>query len=240
MTDTCHSVTSGARVLVLAGTTVGVIVIGIGGRLAMFVLRVTSSDHVRGATSDDGFVIGRFTLSGTYNLLMLGAAVGIVGAAIFRCVRPWLLGPGWFRTGTVALATGAVGGSMLLHADGIDFTLLGPTWLAIALFVALPTIFGGAICWTVERVGRDGQATEATSYWALPAMLVVGFPATAVVLVPTVAVLSAWTAIRDRRVIRVMASSTPVGLILRAAWLAIALLGLIALLDDIAEIGAAT
>lgn len=62
------------RLLIVAGITTGVLVVGVGSRLAMFALRLTSPEHVRGITSDDGFVIGRFTLSGTYNLLALGAA----------------------------------------------------------------------------------------------------------------------------------------------------------------------
>ena len=71
------------RVLVVAGVPVGVLVIGVGSRLAMFLLRLTSPDRVNGIRSDDDFLIGRFTLGGTYNLLMLGAAVGIVAR---RCL----------------------------------------------------------------------------------------------------------------------------------------------------------
>lgn len=60
-----------------------VVVVGVGSRLAMFVLRLTSPDNAHGVVNDDGFVIGQVTLSGTYNLLNLGAAVGVIGA-----VRP--------------------------------------------------------------------------------------------------------------------------------------------------------
>ena len=93
---------------------------------------------MRGVKSDDGFVIGQVTLAGTYNLLLLGAIVGIIGAAAYLMVAPWLIGPNWFRRLTTGLAAAAVVGSMLVHADGIDFTVLKPTWLAIGVFVALP------------------------------------------------------------------------------------------------------
>jgi hypothetical protein len=86
------------RVIVVAGISVGVVVGGVGSRVAMLVLRLTSPDHVRGVTSDDGFTIGRVTLSGTYNLLLLGAAVGIIGAAAYRVVAPWLIGRGGSAT----------------------------------------------------------------------------------------------------------------------------------------------
>ena len=131
--------------LALAGISTGVVVAGVGSRLAMLVLRLTSHPRVIGIQSDDDFTIGRFTLSGTYNLLVLGAAFGVIGAAVYQWVRPWLIGPQWFRYVTVGLACGAVVGSMLVHADGIDFRALTPTWLAIGLFVALPFLFGVAI-----------------------------------------------------------------------------------------------
>jgi len=76
----------------------------------MMLLRLTSPDAVRGIQSDDDFTIGRFTHAGTYNLLVLGAAIGITGAAVYQWVRPWLPGPWWFRRLTVALGSGVVVG----------------------------------------------------------------------------------------------------------------------------------
>ncbi len=81
------------RVLVVTGLSVGILAIGLGSRLAMFLLRLTSPDSVVGVTSDDGFTIGQFTLSGTYNLVTIGAAVGFIGAVAYVAVAPWLIGP---------------------------------------------------------------------------------------------------------------------------------------------------
>ena len=89
------------RIAVVAGVGVGILVIGMGSRLAMFLLRVTSPDHVIGVTTDDGFLVGRTTMAGTYNLITLGAAVGVIGALAYVAVAPWLIGPGWFRRLTV-------------------------------------------------------------------------------------------------------------------------------------------
>jgi hypothetical protein len=228
------------RTLVVAGIPVGVVVVGVGGRLAMFILRITSSGRVRGLESDDGFVIGRFTLGGTYNLLMLGAAVGILGAAAYQWVRPWLLGPRWFRLATVALAAGAVVGSMLIHSDGIDFRLLTPTALAIALFVALPAIFALATGLAVEHVERTARRTRSATTWIAPALLVIAFPAVLIVLLFASVVIMAWLAVRDTRPIRALASNAAAGLMARAAWLAIAVVGLAALVNDIVDISAAT
>jgi hypothetical protein len=159
----------GMRLLIVAGIPAGAILIGVGSRLAMLLLRVTSPKRVHGVLSDDGFTIGQVTLGGTYKLLQLGAAVGIIGAAAYRLVAPRLIGPMWFRRLTTGLASAAVVGSMLIHADGIDFTLLKPTWLAIGLFVALPGLFG-------TLVGRPTPSTARPSArpWMVSAGLIRG------------------------------------------------------------------
>ena len=225
------------RVLVVAGVPVGVLVVGVGSRLAMFLLRLTSPDRVNGIRSDDDFLIGRFTLSGTYNLLMLGAAVGIVAAGVYRLVRSWLIGPMWFRRVTTALAAGAVGGSILVHADGIDYRLLKPTWFAIALFVALPAAFGGVIGPVVDRVRSPESWTRSgRRVWALPVIALVPFPLAAFPLVFAVVVMTLLMALGELTVIDRIRASTSYRLVVRGAWLGIAVLGLIALIQDVVEI----
>jgi hypothetical protein len=227
--------------LVLAGIPIGVVVVGIGSRVAMLILRLTSDARVDGVESDDGFVIGRFTLGGTYNLLVIGAVVGIIGAAAYQWVRPWLIGPNWFRYATVAMASGAVVGSMLIHADGIDFRALTPTWLAIALFVALPASFAAAVAWTVDRLERPHSVIRrGRGRWWIGAVCVLLFPPTLVLLAISAVVVSLWLAARalwfdaDRR------APIAVALTIRALWLGIAVVGLLALVNDIREIAAVT
>ena len=48
-------------------------------------------------------------------------------------------------------------GSMLIHADGVDFTVLKPTWLAVGLFIALPALSALTIAAAVDRIGRPGS-----------------------------------------------------------------------------------
>lgn len=218
-------------VLIVAGIPTGVLVAGVGSRLAMLVLRATSPEAVVGVTSDDGFEIGRFTLGGTYNLLILGAVVGVIGAAAYRAVQPWLLGPAWFRRLTVAAGSGAVVGSMLIHADGIDFRLLKPTWLAVFLFVALPALFGAVIGVVVDRVSAN-VAEHGWRRWVLPTVLVAAFPPAIVVVGIAAAVLAAWVPVR-RGLKSTGGLPKVAGLGVRAAWLMIALLGLAALVGDV-------
>ncbi len=217
-------------VLVVAGIPTGVLVAGVGARLAMLVLRLTSPESVVGVTSDDGFEIGRFTLAGTYNLLVLGAVIGVIGAAAYRAVRPWLLGPAWFRRLTVAAGSGAVVGSMLIHGDGIDFRVLEPTWLAVGSFVALPALFGAVISVAVDRVSAIA-VSPGWRRWVLPIVLVVAFPPVMVVVGIAAVALAVWVPVR-----RVLESTGGLPQVarhgVRAAWLMISLLGLAALVAD--------
>ena len=218
-------------VLTVAGIPTGVVVAGIGSRLAMFILRLTSPDEVRGVTSDDGFEIGRFTLGGTYNLLVLGAAVGVIGAAAYRAVAPWLLGPAWFRRATVAAASGAVVGSILVHADGIDFHFLKPLWLAITLFVALPALFGAAIAVAVDRTA-DRPIPTGRRRCVVPALLMAAFPPVIPIVAVAGIVLLLWVPLR-REITAWGGVPTVVGLAIRMSWFAVAALGLVALVRDV-------
>lgn len=232
--DQFQRLIEGMRVLIVGGIPFGVVVVGVGSRLAMFLLRVTSSDRVVGLTSDDGFTIGRVTPEGTYNLLMLGAAVGIIGAGAYLMVKPWLIGPTWFRRLTTGLASAAVVGSMLVHADGIDFTLLKPTWLAIGLFVALPGLFGAFVGSAVDRVSEpDSWTARGRRRWLLPLIAVVLFPLTLPFLLFASAILGLWIVVEGAEFSRRMRGIPLYSLAIRSIWLLIAVAGLVALVKDI-------
>jgi hypothetical protein len=234
------SIVDEMRVLIVAGVIYGAVVAGLGSRVAMLLLRITSPDSVNGVQSDDGFTIGTFTIGGTYNLLVIGALAGILGAGAYRLVRPWLIGPMWFRRLTTGLASGAVVGSMLVHADGVDFRVLEPTWFAIGLFVILPGLFGTFIGPVVDRVASDDSWTRhGRRRWALPVVSLLMFPPS-IVIVPFVAVLAtALLACREIDGVERVRASIPYGLAVRALWLGVALLGLVALLGDIVDVARA-
>jgi len=224
------------RVVIVAGIPVGMLIGGAGARLAMFVLRLTSGDRVLGVRSDDGFTIGRFTVGDTYALLQLGAVVGVVGAMLYLLVRPWLLGPRWFRYLTVGMASGAVVGAFLLHSDGIDFRLLEPRWLAMTLFVVIPGMFGLAIGPAVDAMEHRPMPTG----WRqvlLPIVLLALGPAALVGFVFVAPVLLAYVAILTTGA---DVSSVPVGarVLVRVVWLSIAIVGLVALINDVRAITA--
>ena len=140
---------------VTSGFVCGLLIGGVGGRLAMFVLRLTSDPALRGLKTDDGFTIGVFS---TETLFLLGvtAGLGILGGLLYLIVRGWI--PKRWRVVVMTVYFGLVGGGGLLRPDGIDFTLLSPLPLAVAMFIAIPVAYGAAMPWLTEWLSREGSA----------------------------------------------------------------------------------
>lgn len=136
---------------VWAGIISGVIIGGSGGRLAMFVLRVTSDPSLHGLQTDDDFKIGSFT-GATIFLLALCTAAGVAGGLFYLLVRGWL--PERRRPLYNAIFWGSVGGAMVIEPGGIDFTRVEPHALSIALFILLPALYGAAVSTLTERFLR--------------------------------------------------------------------------------------
>ncbi len=142
---------AGGRIatIVLAGLGLGIVVGGMGGRLAMYVL-ARRNPAATGRVSDDGFVMGQITLSGTLNLLVVGAVLGAIGGLVYAGARHLMFGPPWWRTLSVALGAGLPVGAIIVHPDGIDFHVLQPVELSVALFVLIPAVYGVALMRVVE------------------------------------------------------------------------------------------
>lgn len=150
--DDAHA--AGVRVLAAlgAGVVAGVVFGGIGGRLAMLILR-QRSPGTEGLTTDAGFEIGRVTLAGSLGLAVFGAITGIVFAVIYAAARLGL--PGAARVPAAVLVGATFGGASFLEPDGIDLLVLESTWFAVVLFVVLPAAAAGTIAVLVERSARS-------------------------------------------------------------------------------------
>ena len=139
----------------MGGFLSGLVIGGIGGRLAMFLLRVTSDPALSGRETDDGFIIGSFTGS-TFFLIIFTALIGLIGGLFYLIVRNWF--PERTRPLMMGLLCAAVGGALIVRPDGIDFTELEPRPLAIALFVVIPALGGWAMSLLIERLLRSAEA----------------------------------------------------------------------------------
>src|SRR3954447_20692942 len=142
--------------IVLAAAVCGVLIGGVGGRLAMLLL-ARLNPEVSGTLSDDGFVMGRFTVVATLNLLVAALFLGIVGALVYAVVRGLRIGPWWFQVLALGVGAGVVVAAAIVHRDGVDFVRLQPAWLAILLFVLIPFLYGVALIVLAERCLRPGS-----------------------------------------------------------------------------------
>jgi hypothetical protein len=57
----------------------------------------------------------------------------------------------------MALFFALVGGAGLIGPSAVDFTLLSPLPLAVALFVVIPAAYGATMPWIAERLLREGS-----------------------------------------------------------------------------------
>jgi hypothetical protein len=147
-----------AAITAVAGAACGLVWGGIGGRVAMRVVFLTSSEHVRGLTSDDGFEIG--TISGATVFLLifttiLGGIAGL-GVGILRMVTS---GPMWAVALGTGVATAAFAGAAIVHTDGVDFRFLDPLSLTVGLFVLIPGLWGASVIVVAEQLLRSKRLT---------------------------------------------------------------------------------
>jgi hypothetical protein len=213
-----------------SGALAGLLVGGVVGRLAMLLVRLTSPDAVIGRTSDDGFEIGRFSSDTLFLLAVTAVLGGIIGVAyvVAACTVPvrWRI-----LVWTIVGAT--VGGSIILHADGIDFSLLEPRALSVALFIAIPA--GGAALTAVLVERRRGwwmtnrRRTAIACVPAIVPMLIFFLP-----LIALAGLLLVSFAATSTRLTRVAIAVGPT--LVRLALLAVATLGAWSLYDDVTTI----
>jgi hypothetical protein len=221
-------------VAAFVGLLVGAVIGGVGGRLAMRVLAVTSDDSLQGAITDDQEEVGEITFGGTMGLIIFIGILGVALGLIYLLLRRWLPRSRSARALSFACLLWAIQGADTFDPDGFDFTQLEPRWLSVGMFTVILLAAGAMTAWGVEW-GLEHWPEPGRRTWPayLPLLIVVVlFP----LLVPVAAVgVAAWI---GRRYLRVAAwwgsqGVTVVGVVLLAA------LGLvfgIRTLDQIAEI----
>jgi hypothetical protein len=135
----------------LSGALAGVLVAGIGGRVAMRVSALIDPS-AKGRLTEAGEVVGRFTLEGTIGLvLFVGLSGGVLVAILWSIVSPWLpAAPATRRTSAFVVAA-ALGSRFGIDGDNIDFRILDPAWLQATLFVLLAGTAGLVAAWLEPR-----------------------------------------------------------------------------------------
>jgi hypothetical protein len=144
-----------AGITSMAGTLAGIVWGGIGGRIAMRILFLTSDDRVRGVTSDDGFEIGRISVDSLFLLVFCAIAGAVIGFAggLLRMVTA---GPTWLVAVGAGIASAAYFGAFIVKPEGVDFRVLEPLGLALTLFVVLPGLWGATVVVLTEKLLQPG------------------------------------------------------------------------------------
>lgn len=118
-----------------------------GGRLAMRVLALTSSASAQGQGTEAQFIVGYPTFEGSMALLLFGGFPAAYSAALlYILLRRWL--PRGRSAGPLLGVLLFVWlGALLdpLRAKNIDFDIVGPGGLAIALFSGLALLQGAVV-----------------------------------------------------------------------------------------------
>jgi hypothetical protein len=188
----------------VAGFVVGTLLLGTLLRLAMFVLRVTSDSSLRGVETDFGATIGRFSAVDT-GLFMLGCGgVGAIAGMVYLAIRSVV--PPRRRAPLAALAAGTFGPAVIIDPDGVDFAILEPALLAVAMFVASLAAFGYAVSVAAEWLLRLSWWRTSPATWiVMGPLLVVTLGAAFPFGVPALAVAGAVGAWRIAPALRVRA-----------------------------------
>ncbi|GIH04050.1 hypothetical protein Rhe02_21170 [Rhizocola hellebori] len=137
-------------VAALAGGIAGLVAGGVGGRLFMLVL-ARLNPGATGVPSDDGFTMGRLTFAGTLNLLVVATVLGVIGGLVWVAIRGLRFGPLWWRRVSMPIGATLVIGAMMVHSDGVDFTLLDPPLLAVGLSLSVPLLASTLVTWLGDR-----------------------------------------------------------------------------------------
>jgi hypothetical protein len=168
--------------VLLIGVACGVVVTGVLSRLVMLLL-AELNPAAAGVRSDDGFIMGQITLSGSTQLALSGAQLGAIGAFLYMALRGLMIGPPWFRLLSISVGPGVVVGAILVHTTGIDFHLLRPLWLTIGSFVLLPVVFCAAMHLMAERALKHGGLQSMPLQVLGAALSIVALPLTLVLII---------------------------------------------------------
>jgi len=76
---------------------------------------------------------------------------------------------------SISAGPAVVVGEQLVHVDGVDFTLLEPAWLAIALFMLIPGVYCALLTVLAERwLAPDGFFAHGPLPLVLAPLLAIG------------------------------------------------------------------
>jgi hypothetical protein len=137
----------------VAGVLSGVLVGGVGGRIVMRISAIVAAPEATGALTENGNRVGEITAEGTVALLLfVGVLAGITGGIVLAIVGRWLPGSSSVRGLLFGGFLFATFGTQAIDANNVDFAILDPVVLNLALFAMLFPLFGLLSVWLARRL----------------------------------------------------------------------------------------
>ncbi len=138
----------------LAGLIAGIVIGGLGGRVVM-TLAALLNPEATGLRTENGELIGSFTVNGTLALVFFGGMFGGIAAGmIWVIMSPWLPGLGWRRRLLAGPLAVALGGFFLVDRGNPDFFILGSDGVIVALLLGLVALVGVTVAWLDDLLDR--------------------------------------------------------------------------------------
>ena len=160
----------------LAALIGGVLVLGVGGRLAMRLsgaMATLNDPGIRFALTGDGFRVGVITLEDSLGLVVFGGIFGsLIAAGYWALLKQHL--PARRNLLYAGLAAAAIGGNNFVKPDNVDFVILQPIALNVVLYPVLSALAGLAIVAIDHKLERGGFATGTTGATVLTALGLLG------------------------------------------------------------------
>ena len=151
----------------LAGLVAGFIAGGVGSRAAMRAVSLLAGREHYGEITDAEAVVGQITGEGTGFLLFFGTFLGLLGGLLYVAVRRWVPG----TRSRKGLAFGGLllllFGSLIIEGDNSDFRRFVPSPVSVAMFAAIPVLYGLIASAIVERLDRGGGSPPRNRVLAL-------------------------------------------------------------------------
>ena len=164
----------------LAGLLGGTLVGGIGGRIVMSAAAVLNP-QATGLRTENGELIGAFTLNGTLALIVFGGiGAGLMAGVVWVVISPWLPGTGIRRALLAMPIAAALGGSVLIEPDNPDFIVLSRYETPIvAMLLVLVALVGAGVTladgWLDRRLPRPRASLDPQAL-AYGAVALLGVP----------------------------------------------------------------
>lgn len=163
----------------LAGLIVGVVVLGLGGRVVMRLAALVDPSSA-GRHTENGNRVGDITLEGTAVLILFGGLlVGAAASVVWVAIQEWIPGRPSVRALLAMPMAVALTGFQLVRPENHDFRILAPVGPILVLLLALVAIAGFAFAlvdhWLDGRLPQPSpRMTPAVTVYAV--MLLAGVP----------------------------------------------------------------